>query len=135
MMSRYVVLMAAAIPMAFAADVKVVEEIAAKVNGDIITRGDLEQTRREIEQQLRQEGLSGQKLTESVSQYSANALREKIDELLLVQKGRTMDIKSIPRSTGGWPSSRCRARSRTRTSSTSTSASRPGCRLKTTRNA
>jgi peptidyl-prolyl cis-trans isomerase SurA len=96
MLSRFVVLIAAAIPLAFAADVKVVEEIAAKVNGDIITRGELEQTRREIEQQLRQEGLSGQKLTDSVSQYSSNALREKIDELLLVQKGRTMDIKIDP---------------------------------------
>lgn len=96
MLSRYVVLVAAAIPMAFAADVKVVEEIAAKVNGDIITRGELEQTRREIEQQLRQEGLNGQKLTEAVSQYSSNALREKIDELLLVQKGRNLDIKIDP---------------------------------------
>jgi len=93
MLSRYVVIMAAAIPLAFAADVKVVEEIAAKVNGDIITRGELEQTRREIEQQLRQEGLSGQKLTEAVNQYSSNALREKIDELLLVQKGRNLDLK------------------------------------------
>jgi peptidyl-prolyl cis-trans isomerase SurA len=91
MLSRFVVLMAAAIPMAFAADVKVVEEIAAKVNGDIITRGELEQRRREIEQQLRQEGLSGQKLADAVKEYSANALSEKIDELLLVQKGRTME--------------------------------------------
>ena len=95
MLSRFVVLMAAAIPLAFAADVKVVEEIAAKVNGDIITRGELEQRRREIEQQLRQEGLTGQKLADAVKEYSANALSEKIDELLLVQKGRTMENLKI----------------------------------------
>ena len=39
MLSRYVVILAAALPVAFAADIRVVEEIAAKVNGDIITRG------------------------------------------------------------------------------------------------
>ena len=38
-MFRCVVLLIAT--AAFAADVRVVEEIAAKVNGDIITRGDL----------------------------------------------------------------------------------------------
>jgi len=87
--------MAAAVPM-FAADVKVVEEIAAKVNGDIITRGELEQARREIELGMRQEGLTGQKLAQAVNEMAANALREKIDELLLVQKGRTLDLKIDP---------------------------------------
>ena len=90
--SRYAVLMAAALPLAFAADVKVVEEIAAKVNGEIITRGELEQTRREIEQGLRQEGLTGAKLQDAVKQYSANALRDQIDQLLLVQHGKDLNI-------------------------------------------
>src|SRR6516162_9126526 len=90
--SRFVVLMAAALPLAFAADVKVVEEIAAKVNGEIITRGELEQTRKEIEQGLRTEGLTGSKLQDAVKQYSANALRDQIDQLLLVQKGKDLNI-------------------------------------------
>jgi parvulin-like peptidyl-prolyl isomerase len=88
--------MAAALPMAVGADVRVVEEIAAKVNGDIITRGELAQTRKEIEQQLRAEGLTGTKLSQAVNDYSANALREKIDELLLVQKGKDLNIKVDP---------------------------------------
>jgi parvulin-like peptidyl-prolyl isomerase len=91
--SRFVVLMAAALPLAFAADVKVVEEIAAKVNGEIITRGELEQTRKEIEQGLRGEGLTGAKLQDAVKQYSANALRDQIDQLLLVQKAKDLSIK------------------------------------------
>lgn len=90
--SRYAVLMAAALPLAFAADVKVVEEIAAKVNGEIITRGELEQTRKEIEQGLRQEGMTGAKLQDAVKQYTANALRDQIDQLLLVQKGKDLNI-------------------------------------------
>lgn len=72
--------------------VKVVEEIAAKVNGDIITRGELEKKRIEIEAEARRQGLSGQRLTETVNEYAANALRDEIDQLLLVQKGKDLNI-------------------------------------------
>jgi peptidyl-prolyl cis-trans isomerase SurA len=92
MLSRYVIVMAAALPMAVAADVHVVEEIAAKVNGDIITRGELNQTSKEIEQGLRGEGLTGTKLQDAVKQYTANALRDQIDQLLLVQKAKDLNI-------------------------------------------
>lgn len=45
---------------AFAADVRVVEEIAVKINGDIITRGDLADKQRLLAQSLQQqEHLSG----------------------------------------------------------------------------
>jgi len=91
--SRFAVLMAAALPLAFAADVKVVEEIAAKVNGEIITRGELEQSRKEIEQGLRGEGLTGAKLQDAVKQYTSNSLRDQIDQLLLVQKAKDLSIK------------------------------------------
>ena len=72
--------------------VKVVEEIAAKVNGDIITRGELEKKRMESEAEARRQGLSGQRLTEAVKEYAANALRDEIDQLLLVQKGKDLNI-------------------------------------------
>jgi peptidyl-prolyl cis-trans isomerase SurA len=72
--------------------VKVVEEIAAKVNGDIITRGELEKKRMEIEAEARRQGLTGQRLTETVTEYAANALRDEIDQLLLVQKGKDLNI-------------------------------------------
>jgi parvulin-like peptidyl-prolyl isomerase len=85
--------MAAALPMAVAADVKVVEEIAAKVNNDIITRGELEHRRLEIEQELRRQGLTGAKLADAVKQAERDALREQIDQLLLVQRGKDLDIK------------------------------------------
>jgi len=85
--------MAAALPLAVAADVIVVEEIAAKVNNDIITRGELEHRRVEIEQELRRQGLTGAKLADAVSQAERDALREQIDQLLLVQRGKDLDIK------------------------------------------
>jgi peptidyl-prolyl cis-trans isomerase SurA len=99
MKSWLVALGAAAVAVALAADIRVVEEIAAKVNGDIITRGELEQTRREIEQGLRAEGLTGAKLQEAVRQYSANALRDQIDQLLLVQRAKDLTINIDPEIT------------------------------------
>jgi parvulin-like peptidyl-prolyl isomerase len=80
-------LMAAALPLA-AADIRVVEEIAAKVNGDIITRGELEETSRDIEKAARADGLTGAKLLDAVGRAKRDALREQIDELLLVQKAK-----------------------------------------------
>jgi peptidyl-prolyl cis-trans isomerase SurA len=96
MFRRFVLLIAATLPIAGAADIHVVEEIAAKVNGDIITRSELEQQRRELEQQLRSEGLAGAKLTDAVKQNAANALRDEIDQLLLVQRAKDLSINVDP---------------------------------------
>jgi peptidyl-prolyl cis-trans isomerase SurA len=96
MLRRFVVLMAATLPIAFAADVKVVEEIAAKINSDIITRGELEHKRLEIEQELRRQGLSGAKLADAVRQAERDGLRDQIDQLLLVQKGKDLNINVDP---------------------------------------
>jgi len=85
--------MMAALPMAVAADIRVVEEIAAKVNGDIVTRGELDEQRKELEMFLRQERrLKGIDLTEAEQQESKNFLRDKIDQLLMVQKAKDLNI-------------------------------------------
>jgi parvulin-like peptidyl-prolyl isomerase len=77
----------------FAADnVKVVEEIAAKVNGDIITRGELARKRLDIEAEAKRQGLTGPRLQQAVDEFVANALRDEIDTLLLVQKGKDLNI-------------------------------------------
>ena len=96
MFRRIVVIMAAALPLAVAADVRVVEEIAAKVNSEIITRGELEKARRDAEQQLRQEGITGAKLAQAVNEASSNALRDQIDQILLVQKGKDLNVNVEP---------------------------------------
>ena len=70
--------------------VRIVEEIVAKVNGEIITRGELEEKNKEIEIGATQAGLKGPNRDEKVKALEANVLRESIDELLLVQKGKDM---------------------------------------------
>lgn len=70
----------------------VVEEIVAKVNGQIITRGELDKERQEVEAQFRQQGLIGQPLEEAVKHRMADALRDHIDMLLLQQKGKELGI-------------------------------------------
>ena len=92
MFRRLVVLMAATLGVALAQNTRVIEEIAAKVNGDIVTRGQLEQARRDIEQQLRADGLTGAKLADALRTYSADLLKTQIDELLLVQKGKDLGV-------------------------------------------
>jgi peptidyl-prolyl cis-trans isomerase SurA len=95
MSCRFIVLMAASLAAASAADnvnVRVVEEIAAKINGDIITRGDLERKRAEVEAEAKRQGITGARLAEVVKEEASNALREKIDTLLLVQKGKDLSI-------------------------------------------
>ena len=79
--------------LAFPADVAVIEEIVCKVNSDIITRSELERDRRDAEAELRRENLTGRALQESVSQMTRNLLRDRIDHLLLVQKGKELDLK------------------------------------------
>jgi peptidyl-prolyl cis-trans isomerase SurA len=96
MFHRFVVLIAASLPMAFAADVHVVEEIVAKVNNDIITRGEIEHSRALLIEELRRQGLTGARLNDAVEQQAKDALRDQIDQLLLVQKGKDLEIKVDP---------------------------------------
>jgi parvulin-like peptidyl-prolyl isomerase len=70
----------------------VVEEIVAKVNGDIITKSELERAHQELEAQLRQKGVTGPELEKTVKQQAADGLRDQIDTLLLVQHGKDLNI-------------------------------------------
>jgi len=78
---------------AIGADVAIVEEIVCKVNSDIITRSELEKDRRDAENEFRRENLTGRALQEAVSTATRNLLRDRIDHLLLVQKGKELDFK------------------------------------------
>ena len=80
-------------------EVKVVEEIVAKVNGNIITRGELEKTRASIEAELRKEGKSGDELAKELKAREADALRDQIDQLLMVERGKQLDLKVDPEVT------------------------------------
>jgi len=80
----------------YAADVTVMDEIVCKINGDIITRDEIGHTRKNMEEELRRQGLSGTRLNQVVEDSSKNILRERIDQLLLIQKGKELDLKVDP---------------------------------------
>lgn len=73
-----------------------VEEIVAKVNGDIITRSELERSRRQLEDGLKQRNLQPDELERTRAEVEKNILRDKIDQLLLIQRGRELDINVDP---------------------------------------
>src|SRR5215471_2345902 len=85
-------LSAAACVAADTPGVKVVEEIAAKVNGDIITRGELERKKLEAEAEAKRQGMSGARLADAMREYDTNLLMQEIDQLLLVQKAKDLNI-------------------------------------------
>jgi peptidyl-prolyl cis-trans isomerase SurA len=90
--SVFTVLLLAASAPAFAA-VEVVEQIVAKVNGDIITNGDLARAQREAQADMARQGTSAAKIEEMMASHEKDQLRNKIDQLLLIQKGKDLDIK------------------------------------------
>ncbi|MCS6951643.1 MAG: peptidylprolyl isomerase [Bryobacterales bacterium] len=81
---------------ALASDVRVVEMIVAKVNNEIITASDLKRSRDQLEAELRRRGLSGAKLEAELKEREKDILRDRIDELLLIQRGRELNINVDP---------------------------------------
>jgi parvulin-like peptidyl-prolyl isomerase len=77
---------------AAAGEVAVVEEIIAKVNGDVVTRGDLERARRALAEELERRNLKGAELEKALQEREKDLLRDKIDTLLLIQKGNQLNI-------------------------------------------
>ena len=77
---------------AWAADVQVVDQVVARVNGDIVSQDELNRLAREKLAQLRAEGENGAKLDQQFADLQKNTLRDRIDELLLVQKAKDLNI-------------------------------------------
>lgn len=78
------------------ANVRVVEEIVAKVNGDIVTRSELDRTREYLELELRQAGAKAAEIPKMVKDREKDILRDEIDRLLLVQRGKDLNINVDP---------------------------------------
>lgn len=78
--------------VSLAADPVLVEQIVAKVNGDIITRSELERERRTAEAQLQSRGATPQQIQEEIKVREPNILRDRIDSLLLVQRAKDLNI-------------------------------------------
>ncbi len=70
----------------------IVEQIVAKVNGDIITRSDLARARQELEANLRQRKLPASQMAGILAQAEKDLLRDKIDSLLFIQRGKELNL-------------------------------------------
>jgi peptidyl-prolyl cis-trans isomerase SurA len=77
----------------YAAHVDVIEEIVCKVNGDIITRNDLDKARKQGEEELRRNNVAGSRLKEMLDARMPDVLRDKIDNLLMIQRAKELDLK------------------------------------------
>jgi peptidyl-prolyl cis-trans isomerase SurA len=71
----------------------VVDEIVAKVNGDIVTKSELDKTAQETLAALQQQQkLRGEELQQAYDAREKDVLRNRIDELLLVQRAKELDM-------------------------------------------
>jgi peptidyl-prolyl cis-trans isomerase SurA len=70
---------------------KIVERIIARVNNEIITQHQYEEEQAKLREQLSQQ-YSGAELEAQVREQSKNLLRDLIDESLMVQKAKDLDI-------------------------------------------
>ncbi|MCI0350801.1 MAG: peptidylprolyl isomerase [Acidobacteriales bacterium] len=68
----------------------VIEEIVARVNSDIITRSELQRGREQFLAELRER--YGAQANEKIAEKEKDALRDLIDQQLLIQKGKDLGI-------------------------------------------
>ncbi len=73
-------------------EVNVVDQIIAKVNGDIVSQDEIRRVAKETAQEMKAQGVAGPQAEQMLREKEKNALRDRIDELLLTQKGKELNI-------------------------------------------
>lgn len=71
----------------------VVEEIVAKVNNEIVTRGEMDKFRRQVEAEVAHQQMSPERAKQVLKDAETDLLRDRIDQLLMVAKAKELDIK------------------------------------------
>ena len=77
---------------ALGADTLVIEQIIAKVNGEIITKSEIDRTKRQLEEELKRRFAKEPTLPQMLAEKDRESLRDRIDQLLLQQKGKELTI-------------------------------------------
>ena len=82
------------IPAAAQEKGKIVEEVVARVNNEVITRGDLDRARSQMSDELRQEcaKCTPAEVSARMGDGEKNLLRDLIDNSLMVQRAKDLDI-------------------------------------------
>ena len=73
-------------------DVSIVDQVVARVNGDVISQDELERFTRELMAELKQQNVTPQQIQQEFDKRRKDVLRDRIDELLLIQKGKELNI-------------------------------------------
>lgn len=76
----------------FATEVITVQQIVAKVNGDIITTADLSRARKQMIDEMKARKVSSAEIDMTLATADKNILRDKIDSILLASKGKELNI-------------------------------------------
>ena len=71
----------------------VVEEIVAKVNNEIVTRGEMDKFRRQVEAEVAHQGMNAERAKQVLKDAETDLLRDRIDQLLMVAKAKELDLK------------------------------------------
>lgn len=70
----------------------VIDQIVAKVNGDIVSQDEIDRGVSEQMQEMRARGASNSQIQEMSADMQKNMLRDRIDQLLLVEKGKELNV-------------------------------------------
>lgn len=70
----------------------VIDQVIAKVNGDIVSQDELQRLQKDLAAELKQQGASGAVFDQQYQAHEKDILRNRIDELLLVQRGKELNI-------------------------------------------
>jgi parvulin-like peptidyl-prolyl isomerase len=73
-------------------NITVVDQVVAKVNADIISQDELQKLQQQLAAELKQQGATGATFQQQFEAHEKDVLRNRIDELLLVQKGKELNI-------------------------------------------
>lgn len=71
---------------------QLVDQIVAKVNGDIVSQDELRRFAREMTKEMRAQGASDSRISDAITARQKDVLRDRIDELLLTQKGKELNV-------------------------------------------
>lgn len=73
-------------------ELQVVDEVIAQINDDVITLSMLKRESKDRVEQLKQAGMSEQEAAAEVAKRQAELIATLVNEALLVQKGKEMDL-------------------------------------------
>lgn len=91
-MFRPLALSALLVPGMLLAEAVMIEQIVAKVNGEIITRSEIERMRKQLIEAAQAQKIPEGDIPKLVAEREKDLLKEKIDQMLLVQKGKELSI-------------------------------------------